>query len=240
MALDPDQRDRAADDLKDMGGYPAPITVMSRAEALQLAKDWVAAMGGQFRLPEDCGCKEHHYALRVIAHGHLQMTGFTFDIGVRGEETAFPEIPLNFKDDGTLTGEVIGVPETDNAGALPLVACKGERANRIKVEVKGQWKDITPGSHEPTSNPPQPPQNPLIVKLNFSQLATAAAETCVTPMGAMSGSSNRTGPELFTFELVYTDPQVNQGVTVEWPAPFPGWSGIVRGQIIEVSQGAKH
>jgi hypothetical protein len=235
MALDPDQTDRAADDLKDQGGYPAPITVMTQGQALQFAKDWVADMGGKFRLPDDCGCEEHHYALRVSAHGLLQMPGFTFNVRFDGQGTAFPEIPLNFKDDGTLSGEVMATPVTDNQGSFPMVSCSGERSNQIKVVVEGSWADITATSNEPNSDPPSPPKYPIRVKLTFSQIQTDATETCSTPFGAMSGKSTKGGPLQYPFELIFADPQVNQAVGVDWPAPLPGWSGTVRGQIIEVA-----
>lgn len=234
MALDPSQTDTAADKLKDEGGYPSPITVMTRGQALQLAKDWVADMGGKFRQPEDCGCKEHHYALRLSAFGHLLMPGFTFNVRFSGQGTTLPEIPLKFQDDGSLSGEVMATPMTDNQGSFPLVSCTGERNNEIKIVVKGSWADITPSSQEPTGAPPSPPQNPIIVKLTFSQVQTAARETCSSPLGAMSGSSDKTGPLQYPFELIFADPQVSQVVTVDWPAPFPGWSGTVRGEIIEL------
>jgi hypothetical protein len=234
MALGPDETDRAADDLKDKGGYPAPITVMTRGQALDLAKEWVGDMGGKFRLPDDCGCAEHHYALRVIAHGFLNLGGFNFNVRFDGVGTAFPEIPLNFKDDGSLSGEVMATPMTDNQGAVPFVTCSGERSSQVKVVVKGSWADITPSSESPTNDPPSPPKNPIRVNLTFSQSQTNATEVCRTVFGAMGGSSNRTGPPQFTFDLVFPDPHVNQGQAVDWPAPFPGWSGTVRGQIIEV------
>ncbi len=234
MALDPDETDRAADDLRNQGGYPAPITVMTRGQAVQFAKDWVANMGGKFRQPDDCGCKEHHYALRVLAHGSMQMGGMTWNLRFDGQGTSFPEIPLNFKDDGTLSGEVMAVPVTDNQGSFPLVSCSGERTDLIKVAVQGSWQDITPASQQPTSDPPVPPQYPIRVRLTFSQVQTNAQETCSTPLGTLSGSSSETGPLQYPFDLVFPDPQVNQAVAVDWHAPFPGWSGTVRGQIIEI------
>lgn len=237
MALDPEQVDRAKDDLKDQGGYPAPITVMTRSQALDISKEWIADMGGKFRLPDDCGCKEHHYALRVSAQGMLQMPGFTFNLRFEGKGTTFPEIPLNFQDDGTLSGEVMATPVTDNQGSLPMISCSGERNNDMKVVVEGSWADITPTSEEPTSDPPSPPKNPIRVKLTFSQVQTAATETCSTPLGSISGRSNRTGPLQYPFELIFPDPQVDQAVAVDWLAPFPGWSGTVRAQIIEASGG---
>jgi hypothetical protein len=192
-------------------------------------------MGGKFRLPDDCGCKEHHYALRVVAHGLLQLPGFTFNVRFEGQGTAFPEIPLNFKEDGTLSGEVMATPMTDNQGSLPLVSCSGERTSGIKVVAEGSWADIKPTSEEPTFDPPSAPKFPIRVKLTFSQVQTNAAETCSTPLGAMSGSNNKTGPLQYPFELIFPDPQVNQAVGVDWPAPFAGWSGTVRGQIIELA-----
>ena len=235
MALNPDETDRAGDDLRNEGGYPAPITVMTRGQAVQLAKDWVAEMGGKFRLPEDCGCKEHHYALRVLAHGMAQLNGMTWNLRFEGQGTSFPEIPLKFKDDGTLSGEVMAVPVTDNQGSFPFVSCSGERTDLIKVVVQGSWQDITPASHEPTSDPPSAPQYPIRIRLTFSEVQTNAQETCSTPFGAVSGGSNQTGPMQYPFDLVFPDPQVNQAVAVDWRVPFPGWSGAVRGQIIEVA-----
>jgi hypothetical protein len=234
MALDKDETDAAKDDLKNQGGYPAPITVMTPGQALQLSKDWVAAMGGKFRQPEECGCKEHHYALRVIAKGVLQMPGFTFHIGFAGQGTAFPEIPLKFQDDGSFSDSAIATPETDNEGSLPMIRCQGKRGNQVQVEVKGTWTDITPGSTAPTDEPPAPPKSPIKFSITLSQAATAATETCATPLGVMMGSSNKTGPPKFTFDFVFPDPQVNQAIAVDWPAPFPGWSGRVTAQIIEV------
>jgi hypothetical protein len=239
LALDPDETDRAANDLKDQGGYPAPITVMTRSQALELAKDWIADMGGKFRQPEDCGCKEHHYALRVVAYGLLQMPGITFNVRFEGQGTAFPEIPLKFQDDGALSGEVMATPMTDNQGSFPFVTCSGERTSQIRVDVQGSWADITPASQQPTSDPPSPPKYPIRIKLTFSQVQTAATETCSSPFGAMSGGSNKTGPPQYTFELIFPDPYVNQAVGVDWPAAFPGWSGTVRGQIIEVGGGGR-
>ncbi len=234
MALNPEQTDRA-ELRKDEGGYPAPITVMTQGQALQLSKDWVADMGGKFRLPDDCGCKEHHYALRVFAHGLLQMPGFTFNVRFEGQGTAFPEIPLNFKDDGTLSGELMATPVTDNQGSFPIVSCSGERTSQVKVVVEGSWADISPTSEEPTFDPPSPPKFPIRVKLTFSQIQSNATETCSTPWGARSGSSDNTGPLQYPFELIFADPHVDQAEGVDWPAAFPGWSGTVRGQIIEVS-----
>ncbi len=233
MALNKDEKDAAGDDLKNEGGYPAPITVMTREEALQFSKDWVADMGGKFRLPDDCGCKEHHYALRVLAHGVLQMPGFTFTLRFDGIGTTFPEVPLKFEDDGTFSGEVMATPMTDNQGGLPLVSCSGERSNQVKVVVKGSWEDIDATSQEPTNEPPSPPQHPIRVNITFSQVQTNASETCSTPLGMMSGSSNQTGAPQFTFDIVFPDPHVDQAEAVDWPAPFPGWSGAVRAQIID-------
>jgi hypothetical protein len=234
MALDDNEKDSAADILKNEGGYPGPITVMTRGQALQLSKDWIAAMGGKFRQPEVCGCKELHYALRLSAYGRLQMPGFTFNVRFSGQGTFLPEIPLKFEDNGTLSGEVMATPMTDNQGSLPLVSCTGERNNEIKMVVQGSWEDITAASHEPTSAPPSPPQHPIIVKLTFSQIQTVAREMCSTPLGTMLGSSDKTGPLQYPFELVFTDPHVTQTVTVDWPAAFPGWSGTVRAEIIQL------
>jgi hypothetical protein len=50
----------------------------------------------------------------------------------------------------------------------------------------------------------------------------------------MLGSSDKTGPLQYPFELVFTDPHVTQTVTVDWPAAFPGWSGTVRAEIIQL------
>lgn len=237
MALNKDETDAAKDDLKNQGGYPAPITVMTRGQALQSSKDWVAAMGGKFRLPEDCGCKEHHYALRVIVKGVLQMPGFTFHIGFAGQGTAFPEIPLKFQDDGSFSESAIATPETDNEGSLPMIRCQGKRGNQVQVELKGTWRDITPGSTAPTYELPAPPKSPIKFSITLSQAATAATESCATPLGVMMGSSNNTGPPKFNFDFVFPDPQLNQAVAVDWPAPFPGWSGRVTAQVIEVNQG---
>lgn len=219
-----------------LGSYPLPITGITPGQVLQQSKDWVAAMGGKFRQGDECGCVEKHYALRVLAHGVLQMPGFTFNLRFSGQGTSFPEIPLKFQDDGSFSGEVMAIPETDNQGSFPFISCSGQGYDQIRVEMKGSWADITPTTYEPTNEPPVPPQSPIKVQLKFSQIATRATETCSTPIGAITDSTNKTGPLKYTFDLVFPDPQVNQAAAVDWPAPFPGWSGAVRAQIIEVRQ----
>src|SRR5947209_7907300 len=103
--------------------------------------------------------------------------------------------------------------------------CSGERNNDMKVVVEGSWADMSTSSQEPTSDPPSAPRYPIHVKLTFSQVGSSATETCSTPIGAMSGRGNEAGPLQYPFELVFADPQVDQIVAVDWPAPFPGWSG---------------
>jgi hypothetical protein len=155
LGLGAEGRETALDQL---GDYPLPITGISPSQVLQQARDWVEAMGGKFRLPEDCGCIEMHYALRVLAHGVLDMPGFTWNVRFSGIGTSFPEIPLKFLNDGTFSGEVMATPETDNQGALPMVTCSGERASQIKVVVKGSWADITPASNTPPTIHPRHPR----------------------------------------------------------------------------------
>jgi len=218
------------------GSYPAPRPPMTQEQALQQAKDWVAAMGGKFRQPEECGCAEKKYALLIHAHGTASFQGLREDFRLVDVGRNLPKIPLTFKDDGSFSGQVNVGAESTSATSVPVIGCNGQTADQVQIVANGSWADITSAASAPTSDPPIAPRNPIKVKLKFSQIATQATETCIFPIvGSRTTNDNQRGPATYTFDLVFPNPVVKQTAVVPWNAP-PWWLGEVRAELIEVLQ----
>lgn len=73
---------------------------ISHAALEQLGRDWITAMGGEFKGDKGCGCEPEHFAVLFSSTTEIAIQGLTHS-SVMGPA----KIPLTFKDDGTFQGD---------------------------------------------------------------------------------------------------------------------------------------
>lgn len=102
---------------------------------VSLGKDWVAAMGGEFKGDPECGCEPLHYAIRVSNHVEMNvlMTHYV-------NNSPPVDIPITFQDDGSFSGE--GTLATQGAGVVttPMFTCTGQSSASVALRASG--KDV--------------------------------------------------------------------------------------------------
>lgn len=79
---------------------PAPPRDITHAQLIALAREWVGTTGGEWQGKQDCGCSPSRYALRVKI-----VTEFDDEDGVFHNVMGPVDIPIEFKEDGSFTGE---------------------------------------------------------------------------------------------------------------------------------------
>ena len=107
---------------------PEPPLHITQGGLIQLGKDWIAAMGGEFKGDVECGCEPVHYTLRISAENvHI---GF-----VKAHNVMAPiEVPITFHDDGTFTGDDA---TASFQGTSTAMMCRGQSTNALGLRVSG-------------------------------------------------------------------------------------------------------
>ena len=88
--LDPDQYPEVTD-------HPQPPSI-SHPAVMQLARNWVAAMGGSFKGDESCGCEFKHAKWSGQIHITYDSSGEHNDEQINWSRRQFSQITLTFKD----------------------------------------------------------------------------------------------------------------------------------------------
>jgi hypothetical protein len=103
------------------------------------AQSWVDAMGGKFRGDEDCGCVPHHYTLSV----DMQATqdSHVSDSVVFVQQSYHTEIPLKFKDDGSLEAEGQMQWKVSGYTHMRRLDCTEKGSMDVKFKLKGTVDD---------------------------------------------------------------------------------------------------
>jgi hypothetical protein len=103
------------------------------------AQAWVDAMGGKFRGDEDCGCVPHHYTLSI----DMQATqdSHVSDSVIHVEQSAHADIPLEFKDDGSLEMEGQMLWKVSGYTHMRRLDCTLKGSIDQKFKVKGTMDD---------------------------------------------------------------------------------------------------
>jgi hypothetical protein len=100
----------------------------------------VNAIGGKFHRPDECGCVDMQYALRVRIRAILLTGNFIFNYGTKGADAALPLfIPIHFEGDGSLSGEAMVNSSTTNYRPGLQVFCAGTGGQLIRLVATGQW-----------------------------------------------------------------------------------------------------
>lgn len=116
-------------------------------ELVDQAEEWVNAMGGKFVGDADCGCVPHHYTLSIDMHAVQDTSAGTNSFYI--EQSAHAEIPLNFKDDGTLDVEAT-VPWTQSGHTdieRMKMHCTLKGSLELKFRLKGTLNEATKVLH---------------------------------------------------------------------------------------------
>jgi hypothetical protein len=100
-------------------GDKPELPYLTQAEFLKYAKDWIDAMGGEFKGDEECGCVPAHYAIRLTN---------TFEVrsgrpNVNFKSGSKVDVPITFADDQSFTGQAPVNTQVDISGA-----CQGQVA----------------------------------------------------------------------------------------------------------------
>jgi hypothetical protein len=178
---------------------PANIT---HAQLIGLGKDWVQTTGGEWQGKEDCGCDPSSYALRLKIVTVISAVNFRNEMGPL-------DIPLEFKDDGTFTGE--GDLRSQGFGAFGDCTLTGSGGLRLAASGKAvqKWNEQY-----------------LRVELKPAGQTTMAGSARCPDIGAarqFAGMSNETLTvelkgevgEVASLPMPSPDPSVTNSVTVE-------------------------
>ena len=130
---------------KDYQPEPPPIsyeTFIAQAQA------WIDAMGGKFRGDSDCGCVPHHYALVIDMQSFQDDSHPEVGMVAQSKVAGHGEIPLQFADDGSMTGE--GQMTATSSGFLQMhpsrsseVVCNSQGTMKFAYKLKGTVDDKT-------------------------------------------------------------------------------------------------
>jgi hypothetical protein len=124
----------------DVGDVPLPIRGITHKEFTQLGKDWLAALGsGDGRIgfhDGDCGCVQHHYALKI----HSEVTVAAGPVSVDNNTAARdPVIPIVFNDDRTFSTKPGTATDPLKIG-FPL-PCVASGVSMISVSATGSFSN---------------------------------------------------------------------------------------------------
>ncbi len=131
---------------------PQPPAGITHSQLRALGKEWVDTTGGQWQGKQDCGCEPSSYSLRLKIVTVMSAIGFRNEMGPL-------DIPIEFKDDGTFSGEgdlrsqgsgVMGDCTLAGSGGLRLAA-SGRAVQKwdeqyLRVEFKPAGQTTTAGS----------------------------------------------------------------------------------------------
>jgi hypothetical protein len=107
---------------------------ITHAALLKLGSDWVASMGGEFQGDETCGCEPVHYAIQYSTSTKVSLAGID-----HSSEMAPVDIPIDFKDDGTYTGEGEGAFVAGGSAA----GCTEQSTTKVKFRVSGKTTETS-------------------------------------------------------------------------------------------------
>ena len=153
---------------QDSTKIPDPPKSMTRTQALKFSREWVSAMGGEFKGDERCGCEPVHSAVQVFYTAAIDALGVA-----EGAATMGPvNIPITFHDDGSYEG----------TGTLPFVAvgvahagpavCKADSQGSMQIKVSGNAVEDPENSH-------------MHIELtNISPNTGSTAQQCNLPLGS--------------------------------------------------------
>ncbi len=225
MALNKDGLDRAqhAEDIPDK----TRIRIMTRAQMLQHANDWVQAQNEEFSDPDECGCQPLEYALRLRFHGvwtgNAGPETVRFEWGTPGPDAALPLVPIKFHEDGTVTGEsTFTSPSTGNLFGPGSCAVAGHQS--IRLIASGHWPRACTGVCD---------TGKIQVNVQASEIAAQDHAVCNLMGFVGSGSSNATGATVFTFPF-QLDALVGATQVAPWNVPLPGFRGTVEATIVRI------
>jgi len=107
---------------------PRPPQRITQGGLINLANDWISAMGGEFKGDIDCGCEPSHYAVRVTYDQIINTPMF------HGTKKMGPvDIPIKFHDDGSFEGEQTVYINGDAMGYV----CTGQSRAAMTLRVHG-------------------------------------------------------------------------------------------------------
>jgi hypothetical protein len=213
-ALNKEDQDRA--DIKSV--FPDPPRSMTRVQMSDRALKWVDAMNGGMPEPEECGCVEMQYALRVKFHGTWRPPvpgGFIgFDWNSVDTDAQPALIPLHFQDSGAISGA--GAVANASTGTIegPRLECGVGGNQTIGVVVSGNWPLLT------SSQPSGAESSKMQIRLDASGLANRTQGQC----NGYPGASTQVGAGVYTFNFSL-DPVIGVTQTAPWNFPLPGFSG---------------
>jgi hypothetical protein len=143
---------------------PEPITSISRPGFVQLARDWVNALGtgdGEIGGSGDCGCVQHHYGLQIQSNAQITLPLVEWGYNVFGNTL----IPLVFGDDQRFVSKTAKVTSNDTGH---------ESVCQSKFEFQG--KLLASGEIDASGNDPSKPV--MKARIVTTDMAQHATTTC--------------------------------------------------------------
>ena len=192
---------------------PEPPPGWTRSKMINLARDWVDAMGGEYQGGEDCGCKPAHYAIRMNASTENSQGPVRYNSAMQPVE-----VPLIFQDDGTFSGE--GLAQFGGAATVStMVLCQGVYANSLKIGVSGQAIQTSE-------------QRSMKLKLeNTSPDVSSVSGQC--PYRSFSNQGTHPGKTILPFDL---EGNVGESLDYSMPAIAPGFKSTMHLEIVKVAE----
>jgi hypothetical protein len=205
--------------------HPEP-PAMPRRELESHSNEWYAAMGNAFPNPEECGCVEMHYALRLVFKGTFTAGAHVhFDFGTVDDPRR--TVPIEFNDDGTVSGA--GTMAGTGHGTVQLPAfgdCNATRTDTISVTVSGRWPALAKaGSADPSAGNST---SKIDLKIDTSELLGHGKAVCTLT----ERESNLRGPDKDSFKLSI-DPVVGSSGSAIW-RPAAGFFGTLTATLVRV------
>jgi hypothetical protein len=123
---------------------PVPIRIITQQGLINLAKDWIDALGsgngtigdGDLRAPTDCGCVQHHYALKLAVSVRINSSAEHLTIR-NGDDD--PPIPIVFNDDRSFKSKPV---RTTSLGAGSVGSCGLTSSASGDAGVSGTLDDV--------------------------------------------------------------------------------------------------
>jgi hypothetical protein len=208
---------------------PDPIDIMTRPQMLKFAKDWVQAMNNEFSDPTDCGCATLRYAVQLDANGTVNIAQgpASVNAGFRlGAGNAPPAIPIQFHDDGSVTGEAtVDGSGKVNAQGGALLECGGESGSLVQVVIRGNWPQACTDQCTSGSS------SKITLAVQMMPIDTHGSATCSALGHTSTGTGGQSGGQTYSFQFAL-DPQVGATQTVPWTGT--ALTGTVQATLVRV------
>ncbi len=200
---------------------PVPIRIITHQGLINLAKDWIDALGsgngtigdGETRPPTDCGCVQHHYALKLAVSVRINSSAEHLTIRNGGDD---PPIPIVFNDDRSFTSKPVRTTSlgTGSVGSCGLTQSASgdagvsgtldDEADKLHAKIwagavvaRTTWTGVCASSSGTNSSPA-----PIVPIGEFTLDPTVGTASSVVPVPTMKGRPGYSGGATITIVKV--------------------------------------